>query len=345
MMTSNELNLSFSPGVPEFEPHPWLRSGHAQTIAGRYLPGSGARLESTYHEILLEDGDRLAVLESTPEGWQAGDPAILLVHGLAGCASSPYVVRIGARLHQIGIRVVRMNLRGAGLGFGLARGIYHGGRTEDLRAVAGWMAARAQESPLGLLGFSLGGNLVLKLAAEAVDQPLPGLDCVLAANPPLDLSACCRHIQRAENRIYDRHFVKMLQREVSRLHRVFPELGHPAVERFRTVYEFDELYTAPRNGFRGAEDYYNRASAGPLLEKIAISGLIVHAKDDPFIPPEPFEHARLGPLLALEMNSYGGHLGYVSRNRWGRDRRWLDARLSAWLSAHWTLGARDAAGV
>jgi predicted alpha/beta-fold hydrolase len=342
MMTRNRDSRKASAPFPPFQPHPLLRGGHAQTIAGRYLPGSAARLPSTYHEIPLEDGDRLAVLESIPEGWRPGSPAVILVHGLAGCARSPYVARIGARFRDAGIRVIRMNLRGAGSGFGLARGIYHGGRTEDLRAVANWLTRRAAGSPLGLVGFSLGGNLVLKLAAEAESEPLEGLDCVIAANPPLDLAACCRHIQRPENRVYDRHFVRMLRRDVARLHHAFPDLGQ-LPEPIRSVYEFDERYTAPRNGFQGAADYYERSSAGPLLEKISIPGLIVHATDDPFIPPEPFAQLRLGPRLALELNCHGGHLGYVSRNRWGRDRRWLDARLAAWISTHWTLGEPDAA--
>src|SRR5262249_42572677 len=159
-----------------------------QTIAGRYLPSPRVRLRSTDHMIGLGDGDRLSVLESVPAGWRRGEPSALLVHGLAGCARSPYVVRVAARLVGIGVRVVRMDLRGAGSGFGVARGVYHSGLTEDLRAVAAWMAGRMPGSPLALVGFSLGANLVLKLAAEAADEPLAGLDCVLAANPPLDLA-------------------------------------------------------------------------------------------------------------------------------------------------------------
>src|SRR4051812_19799357 len=109
--------------VPAFEPHPLIRGGHLQTIVGRYLPGPRLRLRATDHEIETGDGDRLRVLESVPSGWVQGDPAALLIHGLAGCARSPYVVRVAYRLVGLGARVVRMNLRGAGAGFGLARGI------------------------------------------------------------------------------------------------------------------------------------------------------------------------------------------------------------------------------
>jgi uncharacterized protein len=329
--------------IPAFEPHPLLRNGHSQTIAGRYLPGRRLRLASTVHEISIDDGDRLCVFESVPDRWQPGDPAALLVHGLAGCARSPYVVRIAARLVEIGIRVVRINLRGAGSGFGMARSTYHSGRTEDLRAVACWIAHRAPKSPIALVGFSLGGNLVLKLAAEAATAPLEGLDCVLAANPPLDLVACCRHLQRPENRLYDRNFVRLLRRDVARLHARFPELGPVDLSRAHSLYEFDELYTAPRNGFRDAYDYYARSSAGPRIPQVAVPGLVVHACDDPFIPVEPFQSVHFPPQLALELLPSGGHLGYFSRNRWLGDHRWLDARLTAWLVARWGLDQPKAA--
>jgi predicted alpha/beta-fold hydrolase len=323
--------------VPQFEPHPWFRGGSAQTIAGRYLPGPRLRLPSTYHEIDAGDGDRLSVLESAPAGWRVGDPQVLLVHGLAGCARAPYVVRIGIRLVGIGLRVVRMNLRGAGAGFGSARGIYHAGRTDDLRIVAEWMARRAPGSPLGLVGFSLGGNLVLKLAAEASKRPLDGLDAVVAANPPVDLAACCRHMQRPENRLYDRHFVRMLRKQATRLHQAFPDLGPVRVPPGATLYQFDDLYTSRCNGFAGALDYYTRSSAAPLIPQIAIPGLVVHAADDPFIPVDPFYEIQFPECLALELLDSGGHLGYLGRNLWKGDCRWLDVRLTTWLAARWAM--------
>jgi len=322
---------------PPFEPHPWFRGGHVQTIAGRYIPGPRLRLPSTYHEIELDEGDRLSVLESIPSGWCPGGPTALLVHGLAGCARAPYRVRVAIRLVGIGVRVVRMNLRGAGAGFGSARGIYHAGRTDDLRRVAEWMARRSPGSPIALLGFSLGANLVLKLAAEAALEPLDGLDAVLAANPPIDLAACCRHIRRPENRVYDRHFVRMLRKEVTRLHRAFPDLGPVSFPRDLSLLDFDNFYTSPRNGFAGAVDYYTRNSAAPLIPQINIPGLVVHAADDPFIPVEPFYEVSFPDGLILELLPSGGHLGYLSRSLWSGECRWLDLRLTAWLMAHWSM--------
>jgi predicted alpha/beta-fold hydrolase len=323
--------------VGPFEPHPWLRGGHLQTIAGRFLPAGNVRLASARHEVRLGDGDRIVVCDSIPPGWRAPDPAVVLVHGLAGCARSPYVVRVAARLVRRGIRAVRMNLRGAGAGFGAARRFYHSGLTGDLRAVVDWLSRCAAGSPIGLVGFSLGGNLVLKLAAEAADEPLAGLDCVLAASPPLDLAACCRHIQRPENRVYDRNFVRLLVAEVRRMHEAHPELGpiDPGLTGVTSLFDFDDRYTAPRNGFDGADDYYARCSAGPLLARVRVPGLIVQAEDDPFIPPEPFRDLARPEPLGLELWPSGGHLGFVSRCRHEGSHRWLDARLTSWLEDHW----------
>jgi predicted alpha/beta-fold hydrolase len=332
-------------GPPTFEPHPCLRGGHAQTIAGRFWPAPRGGLPAACREIDLNDGDRLVMLDSVPPGWEDPRPSAVLVHGLAGCAEAPYLVRLALRLVRLGIRVVRVNLRGAGAGFGLARGIYHAGRSDDLRPVLAWLRAQASRSPIALVGFSLGANLVLKLAAEAAEGPVEGLDCVLAANPPLDLAACARHMARPENRLYDRSFVRWLRTTVRRLHRRFPELGPVDLDGVKTLYQFDDRYTARRNGFRSADDYYRRCSLLTALERITVPGLIVHAMDDPFIPPEPFEHIARPSNLALELVRHGGHLGYISRRPWQGDRRWLDARLSGWLAAHWAMAEVGRSGV
>jgi predicted alpha/beta-fold hydrolase len=323
--------------VHPFEPHPLVRGGHAQTIVGRYLGKSSLRLPSTAQDIWLDDGDALRLVVTAPPAWQPGEPAALLVHGLAGCAQAPYIVRLARRLLRVGILVVRMNLRGAGAGFGLARGIYHAGRSDDLRAAASWLAERAPESPIGVIGFSLGACLSLKLAAEAADRPVPGLDCVLAANPPIDLAACARTMGRPVNWLYGWNFACWLRREADRLHRTFPELGQPDVSQVRSVYEFDDRYTAPRNGFSSAKDYYARSSVLPLISRIEIPGLVVHALDDPFIPADTFTRACFPDNLRLELTPHGGHVGYVSRRPWLGDHRWLETRLAVWLAARWGL--------
>jgi predicted alpha/beta-fold hydrolase len=326
--------------VPPFEPHPWLRGGHTQTIVARYLGGERKRLDATAHEVELPDGDRLLVLETVPPEWQGSQPTAVLVHGLAGSADAAYVVRVGERLLRQGVRVVRINLRGAGAGFGLARGIYHAGRSDDLRVVVQWLNTRTPGSPIGLIGYSLGANLVLKLASEAATDPLPGLDCVLAANPPIDLAACARLIVRPQNRLYDWNFVRWLRMMVRQLHARFPELGPPALDGVKTLYDFDDRYTAPRNGFGTADEYYRQCSLTDALARIQIPGLIVQAMDDPFVAYEPLLCAARPEGLAVELVNHGGHLGYLSRRPWHGDRRWLDTRFAVWLKSHWGCSTR-----
>jgi predicted alpha/beta-fold hydrolase len=323
--------------IPLFQPHPWLKGKHAQTIVARYWGGASDVLPAAPHELELPDGDRLLLLESTPTACAETRPAAVLVHGLAGDADAAYMVRIGRRLLNHGIRVIRLNLRGAGAGFGLARRIYHAGRSDDLREVLRWLAPRQGGAPIALIGFSLGANLVLKLAAEAADAPIPGLDCVIAANPPIDLAACASQLQKSANRLYDVNFARWLRAMVKRLHARFPELGDLDLSGVWSVYEFDDRYTSRRNGFVSADDYYARCSLTDALARIPIAGLIVHARDDPFVPFEAVLRAQRPAHLALEVVPAGGHLGYVSRDRWRGNRRWLDSRLEVWLGSRWGL--------
>jgi predicted alpha/beta-fold hydrolase len=335
-MTAAQLSVD-SP-VPPFEPHPWLRGPHRQTVVGRYWGGPRRSLHAIAREIQLPDGDRLVVLESVPARQPERRPTAVLVHGLAGCAGASYMVRLARRLLRQGTRVVRINLRGAGAGFGLARGIYHAGRSDDVREVVEWVfrSTEHEESPIAVIGFSLGANLVLKFAAEAADLPVAGLDCVLAANPPIDLANSAQRMQRLENRFYDWNFVRWLRISIDRLHRRFPELGPTGLDGVRTLYHFDDRYTAPRNGFRSADDYYARCSLLSGLPRIQVPGLIVHAMDDPVIAFEPLLEVERPPRLALELIPHGGHLGYLSRKPWLGDHRWLEARLATWLRARWT---------
>jgi len=201
-----------------------------------------------------------------------------------------------------------------------------------------WLTEQVGRSPIALVGFSLGANLALKLAAESAVEPVPNLDCVLAANPPLDLAACAREIQRPENWIYDWNFVRWLRAMVRRLHQRFPDLGPANLAGVKTLYDFDDRYTAPRSNFGDAANYYAQCSMDASLGKIPQPGLIVHSEDDPFIPLDAFERAKRPDHLALEVIAGGGHLGYLSRDRGLGDHRWLESRLCAWLIARWSLG-------
>ena len=246
-------------------------------------------------------------------------------------------MKLAIRLVGAGVRVVRMNLRGAGPGFGLASRLYSGASVDEVRAVAEWMTAGASGSPLALVGFSLGGNLVLNLAAEAAERPVVGLDAVIAAGAPIDLAACGRWMGHASRRFYDRQFLYSVIPEVRRHHARFPELGRAELGPVRSMLDFDRLYTAPRNGFDGLTAYHQRCSPVESVGQIQVPGLVIHAEDDPFIPLEPFQRARFPESVTLEVHRSGGHLGFISRKAWAGDHRWLITRMTAWLLGRWEI--------
>jgi uncharacterized protein len=335
------VDLALPPSsFPAFRPHRLLWNGHLQTLSAHFSSPPKPPIHANRHEVDLGDGDRLVYLDSAPPGWRRDQPIVLMVHGLCGCAESQYIVRIARRLLTLGFRVARINLRGAGTGFGLARGIYHAGRTEDVLKAAEQIASNAPGSPIVLLGFSLGGNLVLKLGAE-LGQSRAWLDSIVAVNPPIELEACSTYLRSGFSRLYDRHFVRLLRQLIERLHVRFPDLGEVDWRKIKSIYDFDDFYTAPRNGFSGAIDYYRRASAGPLIKEIARPGLVLTAADDPFIPVSSILQVEFPSLLEREVAPYGGHLGYVSRTRFGPNHHWLDARICHWLSNR--LGFHSAA--
>lgn len=326
-----------APEIPPFDPHPLLPTGHLQTILSRYLLGPPSRLDSVDHLVELPGGDRLLIHDSKPEGWQAGRPMVLLVHGLGGDAGDVDLVKLGIRMVGYGVRAVRMNLRGAGAGFGLASRLYSGASADEVRAVAEWMAEGAAGSPLGVVGFSLGGNLVLNLAVDAAERPVRGLDCVIAAAPPIDLAACGRRMNHPSRRFYDRQLVYSVIPQVRRLHSRFPELGRVDLASVGSMLDFDRLYAAPRNGFEGVEAYHETCSPIGSLGRVQVAGLVIHAEDDPFIPIEPFRKARFPEKLTLEVHRSGGHLGFISRKPWIGDHRWLIARMAVWLASRWGM--------
>ena len=325
-------SLSDWPIDRDFRPLPLLGNPHVQTILGAFLPGRACPLPLHRHVVRLPDGDRLLLHENTPPDWRPERPAALLVHGLTGSHASSHIRRLAARLLDRGVRVYRIDLRGARPGLALARGNYHAGQTDDLRAALAYVRAQAPAAPLLLLGVSLGGGLSLKLAGELPEQPVPGLVRVAALNPPIDLERCSRLLELPHNRIYEKRFLRELLADAlgRRLH--FPDLPEVPFPRRMNLRQFDDLYTAPRNGFAGAADYYARASSYPLIPRIPIPALILTARDDPFIAVEPFDELRVPPHVQVHIAPRGGHVGFVGWDRAG-GVRWAERTLADWLCA------------
>ena len=320
-----------APPILEFLPARGLRSGHAQTLAAYFLTGKLPRHTATTHAVGLDDGDQIVLHDDAPAGWRNGDRIVVLLHGLAGCHRSPYMRRLAGKLLAVGVRSFRMDMRTAGAGRALARLPYHGGRSPDVRAALRWLAEQFPESPVGVAGFSLGGNVALRTAGEASEHPSGNLDRVAAVCPPVDLGACVRSLDGALQRPYDRWFARILHRDIEDWWSKVPDAPRIRFSRPpRRVLEIDELFTAPLCGFKSADDYYEQASSLPLLSRIAIPTFILAAADDPLAPPGPLVSAELSPSVDRVITAHGGHMGYLGRGGRDPDRRWMDWRLLDW---------------
>jgi predicted alpha/beta-fold hydrolase len=322
----------FLPPVHDFRPLPFLGNRHLQTLLGNMLRGLPFHYPTRERQVGLPDGDRVVLHDSIPTGWLRGGPIALLLHGLGGSHRSFPLQRLAGLLLPRGVRVVRMDLRGCGRGIALSRRSYHGGCSPDVRAALAELHRWSPTSPLLLAGFSLGGNIALKLAGEAPDEPVAGLTRVAALAPPIDLIRCAALLSLPHNRIYERHFVRELIRQVRRRQRLMPDLPPVRFPRRMTMRLFDDLHTAPTWGFADALDYYRRASSRPVLKRIRVPTLILTARDDPFIAVESYEGVALAEQVELRILERGGHLGFLGWDGVG-GIRWAERRLADWMVA------------
>jgi predicted alpha/beta-fold hydrolase len=321
---------SFS--LPPFRPHLLVRGGHAQTLAGYYLPEK-KDYRATQHRLTLEDGDILVLHDDCPPAWKPGDRAVLLMPGLAGCHMSGYLVRTAAKLNSKGMRTFRMDQRGWGAGVLLAKHPFHAGRSGDLLAAARFIDQTCPDSPLAVVGFSLSGNVTLKALGELPAELPSRLDKAAALMPPVNLFACADWIERRANRFYNRYMVSCLLEHLreNKLS-LLAKNGLPG-KLPKTLRAFDDLYTAPAAGFASAQEYYAKSSSAQFLAKIEVPTLIVAAADDPMIPIASFENLETSSRVHLHVSPSGGHLGFIGRQGQDPDRRWLDWRIVDWLTA------------
>ncbi len=314
----------------DFRPLPLLSNPHLQTLLGHLLGGRHSFSANYEHIVRLPDGDALVLHDAVPENWQAGQAVVVLVHGLTGSHASSQIVRTGAALFAQGLRVVRLDLRGAGKSLPLSRKSYHGGHSEDVRAAVEEVHRLAPESPITLVGVSLGGNIVLKLAGEAADNPVAGLVRVAALGPPIDLRRCAALLDERRNRMYANFFLRELVADAHKRQRFFPDLPRIQFPNQLTIRVFDEVYTAPRGGFRNADDYYHRSSSLPLIQRIQVPTFVLTARDDPFIAAEPFEELQAPGHVHIRVLRHGGHLGFLGWDGAG-GIRWAERRIVDWI--------------
>lgn len=323
---------------PKFKSLPFINGGHRQTLAAFLFASKRQPYQAVQHVFDLDEHDRTILHDDCPANWTDTGPVVLLLHGIAGCYGSDYMVRIANKLNQLGVRTFRMDHRDCGAAKGMARLPYHSGISEDL--LAAWQKVRSlcPLSPGAVVGFSLSANIVVKTVGtcgwstdDAAGSQCAGPRCAVAVNPPIDLEQCSRALGRWSNRMYDKYFVRRLTRDVQRRLANFPSLPKPWKNPPRTLREFDELYTAPVSGFESATDYYARCSGNQFVESIQIPTLILTAADDPIVPPDAFRDLPAVEGVTVHIAGSGGHLGYLGPKQADPDRRWMDWRVIEWM--------------
>lgn len=292
---------------PRFTPRPPWLTGDLQTLRNiiRQPFYDLAPWPEERTEIALGDGDRLLAQIHRPEKPRA---VSVLIHGLSGCADSIYIRSAALHLLQRGHAVVRLNLRGAAATSAPVRSLYHAGRSDDIRAAIEALRPRF-DLPWFAIGYSLGGNMLLKYLAEEGKGPLTA---AVAVSVPLDLAACSVRLRARRNYVYEQYLISRLRADTLARVDGLSAAERRAIAACRAVLEFDEVFVAPRNGFADAADYYAKSSAAQFLPGIATQTLVIHALDDPWIPPVVYRAVRWDamPALGLLLASGGGHVGF-----------------------------------
>ena len=277
--------------------------------------------------------------------WQPGQdrrsrPTLLLVHGLEGSSRSQYMMGIAEKALRAGFNAVRMNLPTCGDTEALTPLLYNSGISGDLNRVVEYLLKAESLPELHLAAYSLGANVTLKLAGEWSSKFPQQVKSAAAISPPIELGLAADRLDEPRNFIYQRHFLKALKARLRRKARLFPQRYSTAnLERAHTVREFDDLYTAPHGGYGNAENYYHRAASMRVIENIQIPTLILTAQDDPLIPFEPFQDAKLtgNPNITLLAPRHGGHGSFIANKSNSEDRFWAENRIVEFAKAHFKI--------
>jgi uncharacterized protein len=315
--------------IPAFEPHPFLKNGHAMTIAAALVPRRFNILTAEARRFQVDKGSfLLGHCHWQPEKGK-DVPVLVIVHGLEGSSDSNYMRGIAEKAFHRGFHVVRLNQRNCGGTEALTPTLYNSGMSGDYRAVFEELSNGDGFERIFFAGYSMGGNLVTKMAGEfgsAVPRALRG---VCAVCPALDLAACADALERHENYLYQSRFVSGLMARYARKQKMFPE-RYPlnGLRPIRTVRQFDDVITAPQFGYRDAQDYYENAGAKRVAAQIRVPFLMITAQDDPFVPYASFVAAKISdnPAIRFLAPEHGGHCGFISKH-YGPERFWAEQRI------------------
>lgn len=321
----------------QFVPRRLFLGGHAQTIAGNFLRRQN--LLPPAEERLFEVEPGIQVLCHCH--WQAARSSamtLIVVHGLEGSVESGYMIGTGSKAWTAGWNVVRMNMRNCGGTEHLGPSLYNSSMSDDVAAVTQTLIADERLAAISLVGYSMGGNLVLKLLGEWGGAAPPQVKAGVGVSPAMDLAASADALHDLANRIYEYRFLRNLRNRVRRKAALYPAVYDVEYLRgLRSIRDFDEEITARYCGFAGADDYYSRAASANVLDRIAVPTLVLHAEDDPFIRilPETRQKLLENPNITFIETAYGGHCAFLAAPN-GYDGRWAERQAVRFIQAHIT---------
>lgn len=331
--------------LTDFEPRPLLRNGHLQTLAGNFLP---RKISLPEVESLLVEVERPVAGPGAEYGpsfvlchchWQPREVraerlTVILVHGLEGSSNSQYMLGNAARALAAGFNVVRMNMRSCGGTDEICPTIYHSGRSGDVGAVITKIVQEHGLKALALVGYSMGGNLVLKFTGERAGALPPQLKAVVGVSPLMDLAVSSAALHEPQNRMYEWHFLRNMLARVRRRAELFPAIyGDAEVEKIHSLRLFDEYIVARYGGFAGADDYYQSVASSRYADQLRVPTLILHSVDDPFIRMLPGTRDALvaNPHVTYVETEQGGHCAFLETPVPGYDGRWAEKTLLGFL--------------
>jgi predicted alpha/beta-fold hydrolase len=330
--------------MDRFVPRASLHNGHYMTLYSWGNPRYFPRLPKPVRRYFdVARGTRvLADCHWQVSPWEHA--TLIALHGLNGSSDAHYMRGLAAKAFARGMNVVRLNQRNCGDTEHLSTGLFHSGLTADAAHVIDELIRVDGITAIGVAGYSLGGNLALKLAGEYGTHAPAALRAVAAVSPIIEISLCTKALEQPENWLYEWNFVRDLKRRMRRKAQCHP--GHFDLTKLaavRTVREFDETYTAPYFGFRSAEDYYHRASAMRLVDRIAVPALIIASDDDPFVPSAPFHDPKVtrNPHIDLRLSAHGGHCGFVGDPAGVDDGYWAETQIVTFVAQRSGVLGRD----
>ena len=345
--------IKFSTGMAangwhsEFTPRRFLSNGHVMTLAGNFLPRHGALPEP--EELLVDVEDPIAA--HTIYGptrvlchchWQSAEVrsdrlTIVLVHGLEGSSSSQYVLGNSTRAWAAGYNIVRMNMRSCGGTDRLSPAIYHSGCSNDVARVVQTIVSQHQLQAVALIGYSMGGNLVLKYAGELGSHTPSVLKAVIGVSPLMDLAPSSAALHEPQNRFYEKYFLHSMVDRIRRKAELFPEIYLPfyasgMLRKLHSMRMFDEHVVARFGGFANADDYYYSVASSRVASRLNIPTLILHSLDDPFIRmlPETRQTLIENPHVNFIETQHGGHCAFLAPAS-GYDGYWAEKTLLRFL--------------